>query len=74
MKVAVAKVVYGEDRQSGVWPSGRRAGIMSLRAGAKGTGRKLISVRYWPWSRASVEKAERSIAEYAKTAGIKVIW
>ena len=52
---------------------GPQNATMELRAGAKGTGRKLQIVRFWPWSATSVAKADEIMAEAAVAEGYEII-
>lgn len=46
---------------------------MVLRAGAKGKGRRIQVVHFWPWSPKSVDKAENIMFEAAKAEGVKIV-
>lgn len=46
---------------------------MELRAGAQGTGQKIHSVEYWPWSTPSIDAAYDAMYEVAKKAGYEIV-
>lgn len=51
---------------------GPQSADMILRAGAKGTGKKLATANYWPWSPKSVNAAEEYIFAAAKRQGYEI--
>jgi len=53
-------------------PNGRER-IMELRAGAKGTGKVLFQVIYWPWSDKSCEQADEIVFQAARMARVEVV-
>lgn len=70
-KTKKAKIVIANRR--GKHPQGGpRSADMILRAGARGKGKRLQVVHYWPWSPASVDQAEAIMFEAAKREGYKV--
>jgi hypothetical protein len=52
-------------------PNGRER-VMELRAGAKGTGKLIARVSYWPWSAKSCEVADEYIFTAARREGYEV--
>lgn len=53
-------------------PNGRER-VMHLRIGAKGTGKELMAVSYWPWSAKSCEQADRYIAAAADRHDVEIV-
>ena len=52
---------------------GPQQGRLLLRAGAKGTGRILHSVRYWPWSPLSCDAADDVLFAAAERLGYEIV-
>jgi hypothetical protein len=63
-----AKIIEKQGAQS---PNGREM-RMELRSGAKGTGKLIQSVTYWPWSPKSVDAASEIMRQSAERAGVTV--
>lgn len=62
------------EKQKGRHQSGTAQNAnMVLRAGAKGKGRRIQIVHFWPWSPKSVDKAEAILFEVAEAKGIEII-
>ena len=72
MKTKKARIVV-ENRKGRHQDGGAENASMVLRAGAKGKGRKIQVVHFWPWSPASVDKAEGIIFEAAKAEGVEIV-
>lgn len=47
---------------------------MVLAAGAKGTGKAISTVNFWPWSPKSVDAAEDILFAAAELAGFEIVW
>ena len=60
-------------KQGKMTPNGRE-GKMELRRGAKGTGKLLGAVTYWPWSGISIGEAEKMIIEVAEREEVTINW
>ena len=67
-----AKVITKNFQGKHVSGAAERA-TMELRAGEKGTGKKLHSVEYWPWSSPSVGAAYDAMHEVADKAGYTIV-
>ncbi len=65
-----AKVVT---KNGNVTPNGREK-VMEVRAGKRGAGKVLGSVKYWPWSTPSCDAADRIVDEIARKNGVELIW
>lgn len=67
-----AKITRG--KHTGKHASGGSAkGILHLRAGAKGRGRVLSSVEYWPWSPRSCEAADHHLYAVAEKLEYEIV-
>ena len=64
-----AKVVH---KQGQMTPNGREA-IAQIRMGAKGTGKEVGRVIYWPWSSPSCDQADRIISEIVEREGVELV-
>jgi hypothetical protein len=47
--------------------------VSELRAGAKGKGRVLASVRFWPWSAPSCKAADRILAAGIRQHNVEIV-
>ena len=47
---------------------------MSLRSGAKGTGKELWACTYWPNSPVSVDKMEEMMVNEAERLDVEIVW
>ena len=67
-KIEYAKVV---SKAGKLTPNGRER-VDELRRGKKGAGAVITSVRVWPWSQKSEEKADEILFAAAERAGVIV--
>lgn len=67
-----AKIVI-RNRKGRYPQGGPQEADMVLKAGEKGTGQDIQVVHYWPWSPASVDKAEDIMREAAEAGDYEIV-